>query len=74
MRSHPISMQDREDTQMLSEIDCQTIAQARQATLLAEAAEHRLMRAAERRTEASAPSGRRLPAIIRRVVGAPTFA
>jgi len=59
---------------MLSEVDGQTSAQSRQATLLAEAADRPLMRAAERRTEASAPRGRRLPAIVRRVVGKPTFA
>ena len=30
--------------------------------------------AAQQKTEASASSGRRLPAIVRRLVGAPTFA
>ncbi len=59
---------------MLSEIDGQIAAQHRQETLLAEAADRRLTRAAQQKTEASASSGRRLPAIVRRLVGAPTFA
>ena len=60
---------------MLSEIDGQTGAQHRQATLLAEAADRRLARMAERHTEtSSSPTGRRLPAFVRRLVGAPTFA
>jgi hypothetical protein len=60
---------------MLSEIDGQTAAQNRQDTLLAEAADRRLARMAERHTErSSSPTGRRLPAIVRRLIGAPTFA
>jgi hypothetical protein len=60
---------------MLSEIDGQTAAQHRQDTLLAEAADRRLARAVERHTEtSSSPTGRRLPAIVRRLIGAPTFA
>jgi hypothetical protein len=60
---------------MLSEIEGQTSAQHRQTTLLAEAADRRLARMANQQTEtASAPTARRLPAIVRRLVGAPTFA
>jgi hypothetical protein len=59
---------------MLSEIDGQTAAQHRQATLLAEVADRRLMRMTDRRTEQPVPGARRLPAIVRRLVGAPTFA
>jgi hypothetical protein len=59
---------------MLSEIDGRTTAQHRQATLLAEAAERRLARTAAHHAEGSAPAGLRLPAIVRRLVGAPTFA
>jgi hypothetical protein len=59
---------------MLSEFDGQIAAQHRQVTLLGEAADRRLIRAAQQTTEASASSSRRLPAIIRRLVGAATFA
>ena len=60
---------------MLSEIDGQTTANHRQNMFLAEAAERRLARMAQRPGEtASAPTARRLPAIVRRLVGAPTFA
>jgi hypothetical protein len=58
---------------MLSEIDGQTGAQHRQATLLAEAAEGRLARMVERDTKTSSPTGLPLPAIVRRLVGAATF-
>ena len=60
---------------MFSEIDFQTSAQIRQDKLLAEAETRRLLRSVERRPEpAVATSGRRLPSIVRRLVGAPTFA
>jgi hypothetical protein len=60
---------------MLSEIDGLTAAQNRQDTLLAEASNRRMARIAQQQGDtASAPSGRRLPAIFRRLVGAPTFA
>jgi hypothetical protein len=60
---------------MLSEIEGQTSAQYRQTTLLAEAADRRLARMAHQQTETtSAPTARRLPALVRRLVGAPTFA
>jgi hypothetical protein len=43
--------------------------------LLAEAADRRLARMAHHQAEAvSQPAARRLPAIVRRLVGAPTFA
>jgi hypothetical protein len=74
MRSHQICDDDREDTTMLSEFEAQTSARHRQATLLTEAADRGLLRTTVRRSEVSAPSGRRLPAFIRRLVGAPTFA
>jgi hypothetical protein len=62
-------------TDARSEIDGQTSAQHRQVTLLAEVADRRLARMAERQTETSpAATNRRLPAIVRRLVGAPTFA
>jgi hypothetical protein len=60
---------------MLSEIEGQISAQHRQNTLLAEAADRRLARMAHHQAEAvSQPAARRLPAIVRRLVGAPTFA
>jgi|KBSMisStandDraft_5_1062788.scaffolds.fasta_scaffold3828662_1 hypothetical protein len=60
---------------MLSEIEGQISAQYRQNTLLAEAADRRLARMAHHQAEAvSQPAARRLPAIVRRLVGAPTFA
>jgi len=55
---------------MLSEIDGQTSADHRQATLLAEAADRRLARVAERHPDTTpSATGRRLPAIVRRLVG-----
>ena len=60
---------------MLSEIDGQTTAQYRQRMFLAEAADRRLARMAQRHDETSpTPTARRLPAIVRRLVGAPTSA
>jgi hypothetical protein len=60
---------------MLSEIDGQTSAHYRQTTLLAEAADRRLARMAQKdRETASAPTSRRLPGLVRRLVGAPTSA
>ena len=60
---------------MLSEIDGQTTAHYRQNVFLGEAADRRLARMAQRQNETSlAPTTRRLPAIVRRLVGAPTFA
>jgi hypothetical protein len=58
---------------MLSEIDGQTGAMHRQATLIAEAAEGRLARVVARETRTSSPNGLRLPAIVRHLVGAATF-
>jgi len=60
---------------MLSEIDGLTAAQNHQDMLLAEASNRRIARMAQQQGETTtAPSGRRLPAIVRRLVGAPTFA
>jgi hypothetical protein len=55
---------------MLSEIDGQTGAQHRQATLIAEAAQGRLVRMIERDTKTSSPTGAGMPAIVRHLVAA----
>lgn len=59
---------------MFSEIDFQTAAQDRQATLLAEASARRIARASQERPGEPIPSGHRLQTLLRRLAGAPTFA
>jgi len=59
---------------MAAEFDLQSAAQHHQTELLAEAAARRLTRTAELREGLSAPAGRRLQALLRRLAGAPSFA
>jgi hypothetical protein len=59
---------------MLSEFDGQISAQHRQTTLLAEAADRRFARMANQQAPTASATTRRLPGIVRRLVGAPTFA
>lgn len=59
---------------MFSEIDFQTAAQDRQATLLAEATNRRLTRASQGRPNEPQQTSSRLQTLLRRVAGAPTFA
>jgi hypothetical protein len=59
---------------MFSEIDFQTAAQDRQATLLAEATNRRLTRGSPERAADPVPTTGRLQTLLRRIAGAPTFA
>jgi len=59
---------------MFSEIDFQTTAQDRQASLLAEATARRMTRNDQDRPTESLPTSRRLQTLLRRLAGAPTFA
>jgi hypothetical protein len=59
---------------MFSEIDFQTAAQDRQATLLAEATTRRLIRVSQDRPDEPQPTTSRLQTLLRRIAGAPTFA
>ena len=59
---------------MFSEIDFQTTAQDRQATLLAEASARRIARVSMDRPSEPAQGTNRLQTLLRRIAGAPTFA
>lgn len=59
---------------MSSEIDFQTTAQDRQATLLAEASDRRMVRASQDRPSERIQATSRLQTLLRRIAGAPTFA
>jgi hypothetical protein len=59
---------------MFSEIDFQTTAQNRQATLLAEASARRMARVSVERPSEPIQASSRLQTLLRRIAGAPTFA
>ncbi len=59
---------------MFSEIDFQTTAQDRQATLLAEASDRRMARVSVERPSEPVQATNRLQTLLRRIAGAPTFA
>jgi len=59
---------------MFSEIDFQTEAQHRQATLLAEASSRRMARVSREEPSQPQPTTNRLQTLIRRIAGAPTVA
>jgi hypothetical protein len=59
---------------MFSEIDFQTAAQHRQATLLAEASANRMTRVSRERPNEPVRTASRLQALLRRIAGTPTFA
>ena len=59
---------------MFSEIDFQTTAQDRQATLLAEASDRRMARVSVEQPSKPFQATNRLQTLLRRIAGAPTFA
>jgi hypothetical protein len=59
---------------MATEFDFQIAARHHQDDLLAEATARRLTRTVTVRRDDSAPTGRRLQTLLRRIAGAPTFA
>jgi hypothetical protein len=59
---------------MASEFDFEVAARYHQDDLLAEATARRLTRTVTLRRDDSAPTGRRLQTLLRRLAGAPTFA